>query len=146
MGLLRSEGNGTQANALVRTRIVARVLLRQGQLVTPARITLDHCSYGPSAQWRQHYFRPTKPLPSDLNKNSAPPDRRLPFRRAFMDVVMSILCLGIPYLYMDRAGHHRVDEEGGMRGQGALLVIGGCACLVVCSLFVEAYIPTDLCP
>lgn len=48
---------------------------------------------------------------------------------------MSVLCLGIPYLFMDRTAPHRLDEEGGLRGsQGPLLVIGACACLVVSPL------------
>jgi len=111
MALLKSDGNGASGNSIVRNRIVARVLLRQ-------------------AQWRQHYFRPSRPLPNDINKASAPGHRRIPFRRAFMDVIMSILCLGIPYLFMDRTSHHRIDEESGMRSQGPILIIGACACLV----------------
>jgi hypothetical protein len=55
----------------------------------------------------------------------------MPFRRAFLDVIMSILCLGIPYLFMDRSSHHRLDEESGLRSQGPFLIISACACLVV---------------
>ncbi|KAI0337961.1 hypothetical protein BDW22DRAFT_1338908 [Trametopsis cervina] len=109
MTLLRSDA--APNNAVVRTRIVARVLLRQ-------------------AQWRQHYFRPTKPLPNEFNKGPIPSTRRVPFRRAFADVIMSILCLGIPYLFMDRSSRHHIDEESGMRSQGPVLIIGACACLV----------------
>lgn len=53
------------------------------------------------------------------------------FGRAFLDVIIGILCLGIPYLFMHRA-RHRVDEESGARSHGAMLIIGSCACLVVC--------------
>ena len=90
-----------------------------------------------TAQWRQHYFRPSKPLPSGISRGPTPARHRVTFRRAFMDVIMSILCLGIPYLFMDRSGHHRMDEESGLRGQGPILVISACACLVVGFIFLQ---------
>ncbi|KAI0690265.1 hypothetical protein BC835DRAFT_1365422 [Cytidiella melzeri] len=113
MTLLKAGSNGSPGNTIVHNRIVARVLLRQ-------------------AQWRQHYFRPAKPLPNEFSKGPVPQsaNRRMTFRRAVLDVVMSILCLGIPYLFMDRSNRHRVDEESGLRSQGPFLIISSCACLV----------------
>lgn len=84
-----------------------------------------------TAQWRQQYFRPDRPLPSDVGNGRKAPESRMGIRRVFMDFIMSVFCLGIPYLFMDRTSHHRLDPESGMRSQGPLLVIGACACLVV---------------
>jgi len=112
MGLLRSSNGDAPSNRIVHTRIVARVLLRQ-------------------ALWRQQQYRPNRPLPSDTGKGTrAPPEGRSIFRRVFMDLIMSVFCLGIPYLFMGRSFHHRADEESGMRSQGPFLIIGACACLM----------------
>jgi hypothetical protein len=44
---------------------------------------------------------------------------------------VGFICLGIPYLFVDRAHHHQVDEEGGLHSAGPMLVIGACSCLAV---------------
>ncbi|EKM48519.1 uncharacterized protein PHACADRAFT_132348 [Phanerochaete carnosa HHB-10118-sp] len=112
MGLLRSSNGDAPSNRIVHTRIVARVLLRQ-------------------AHWRQQQFRPDRPFPSDSRKSArALTESRVTLRRIFMDLIMSVFCLGIPYLFMGRSFHHRVDEESGMRSQGPFLVISACACLI----------------
>ncbi|KIP01565.1 hypothetical protein PHLGIDRAFT_112939 [Phlebiopsis gigantea 11061_1 CR5-6] len=112
MGLLRSCNSNTPSNRIVHTRIIARVLLRL-------------------AQWRQHNFRPDRPLPTEAGSaRSKAPGSRLGVRRLFMDFIMSVFCLGIPYLFMDRSSHHRLDEESGIRNQGPLLIVGASACLV----------------
>ena len=64
-------------------------------------------------------------------------------RRVFMDFIMSVFCLGIPYLFMDRSSHSRIDEESGMRGQGPLLIIGACACLVVSLPYYDIFLWVD---
>ncbi|PSR83451.1 hypothetical protein PHLCEN_2v5723 [Hermanssonia centrifuga] len=110
MGLLKAFDNNSNRIEVVHIRVVSRVLLR-------------------FAQWRQQNFRPNKPLPNDTSR-SIQPERRRPYRRAFMDVIMSILCLGIPYLFMGRSSPHRVDEEGAVRSHGPIVVIGACACLI----------------
>lgn len=82
-----------------------------------------------TAQWRQHYFRPNRPLPTDGTKTR--PQRRTPVGRYLLNAFMSVFCLGIPYLFMGRTSHRRIDEESGIRNHGAILVIGTCACLMV---------------
>ncbi|CCM00472.1 uncharacterized protein FIBRA_02505 [Fibroporia radiculosa] len=109
MALLRSYDGSSGANA-VETRVVARVLLRV-------------------AQWRQHYYRPNKPLPKDAIL-ARKPARRTPFFRVVFDFLIACLCLGIPYLFLERSRPQRLDEESGIRTAGPMLMIGGCACLV----------------
>ncbi|OCH89981.1 hypothetical protein OBBRIDRAFT_793697 [Obba rivulosa] len=111
MGLLRSFDSEPSNTSVVQTRIVARVLLRV-------------------VQWRQYYFRPNKPLPRDAAKSGHHPERRMPFRRAILDFVIGVLCLGIPYLFLGRTNHQRIDEESGLRTAGPMLIVGACACLV----------------
>ncbi|KAI3614483.1 hypothetical protein WG66_009710 [Moniliophthora roreri] len=86
-------------------------------------------------QWRQAVFRPSKPLPEDVAKTHRPPllpfNRPLPLRKRVLDFVVSCVCLGIPYLFLNRLQHHRLDEESGMlRGAGPMMVIGASTCLV----------------
>src|SRR4051812_35555746 len=52
------------------------------------------------AHWRQLYFRPNKPLPSDVGNHL--PKRRRPILRTAFDLVISCLCLGIPFFFFDR--------------------------------------------
>ncbi|EMD40307.1 hypothetical protein CERSUDRAFT_130057 [Gelatoporia subvermispora B] len=111
MGLLRSYDSTTPNAPVVQTRIVARVLLR-------------------IVQWRQYYFRPNKPLPRDAIKGGAIPESRIPFQRTMLNFVIGVLGLGIPYLFMGRANHQRVDEESGLSSAGPMLVLGACACLI----------------
>ncbi|KAL6307106.1 hypothetical protein BKA93DRAFT_728227 [Sparassis latifolia] len=111
MRLLRSSEEGSTGGSLVHTRIVARVLLRK-------------------VQWRQHYFRPHRPLPHDTNRQSALPTPHRPFGRTIVDFFVSCLCLGIPYLFLNRSHHQRIDEESGTRSAGSMLMVDACACLV----------------
>ncbi|KII94553.1 hypothetical protein PLICRDRAFT_98675 [Plicaturopsis crispa FD-325 SS-3] len=115
MGLLRSFSGSSfdsSINTVVHTRAVARILMRIGQ-------------------WRQAYFRPQKPLPRDAVKDGLRySGRRIPFSRAAFDFVVSVVCLGIPYIFMNRSHFHRVDEEGGLQSAGPMLVVGACACLI----------------
>jgi hypothetical protein len=86
-----------------------------------------------TVHWRQLYFRPDKPLPTDASKKSRVPKRRVPFTRAILDFLVSFLCLGIPYIFMERSHIRRVDEESGLRSAGPMqmLAIGACSSLVV---------------
>jgi len=91
------------------------------------------------AQWRQMHFRPNKPLPQDIDFGGrALPVQRRPFRRAFFDFVFSCICLGIPYLFLERArlaGTRTADEESGLlRGPAPMFIIGACTCLMVSPL------------
>ncbi|KAK7453487.1 hypothetical protein VKT23_011764 [Stygiomarasmius scandens] len=117
--------------SIVHTRLVARIFMRV-------------------LHWRQIHFRPQKPLPDDVPKpaylnylthqiqarNQSPS-----FFRTLLDVIVSILFLGIPFMLYSRAIHaQRLDAEYGlggvgmrsmgMRDAGPLLMIGGCTCLV----------------
>jgi hypothetical protein len=100
-----------------------------------------------TALWRQTYFRPNKPLPNDVKSNQfhmpgTTPRRSFP--RAILDFCIGFICLGIPYLFLERArsfgaGGRIMDDEstgGGLlraggAGAGPVFVVGACACLVV---------------
>ena len=86
-----------------------------------------------TAQWRQLYFRPNKPLPRDAIKGVQKP--RTPFYRAVLDFIIGCLCLGIPYIFLSRSLHQSFDEESGLYNNGPVLMVSACACLVVCLSF-----------
>ncbi|KJA17727.1 hypothetical protein HYPSUDRAFT_146154 [Hypholoma sublateritium FD-334 SS-4] len=97
----------------IQTRVVSRILLRV-------------------ALWRQTYFRPNKPLPSDAGSVfNELPVRRRPFHRTLFDFVVSCLCLGIPYLFLERTRMStRIDHESGVLRSNPMIIIGACTCLV----------------
>jgi len=115
MSLLRSFGATPDASGfqmVVHTRIVARILLRM-------------------ARWRQSHFRPHRPLPHDAQKTSHTHRRhQTSFVRTLVDFLVGFICLGIPYFFIDRSHHFRVDEESGLHAVGPMLVVGACSCLV----------------
>lgn len=118
MTLLRSnEQNDTALQTVVQTRIVSRILLRV-------------------AHWRQQHFRPNKPLPKDVvnNPNLHFPKHRKTVTRALFDLVLSCVCLGIPYIFFERNQQHRLDEESGLRSSAPMFVIGACTCLIAAIL------------
>ncbi|ETW83756.1 hypothetical protein HETIRDRAFT_472051 [Heterobasidion irregulare TC 32-1] len=112
MGLLRSLDGppSSPTQSMVRTRVIAKILLR---------ITA----------WRQGH-----PIPSrspDGNKGVVQTPHHTPFRRSFLDFIISLLCLGLPYLFLDRSQHHVIDTESGLRNEaGPMLIVGACACLI----------------
>jgi len=112
MEILRStSGSESNVQAAVQTRVVSRVLKRV-------------------VQWRQHHFRPEKPLPRDAITESLLRRQRAP-RGTCADFVLAWLCFGIPYFFANRHGHQRYDEESGlMRSSGPFLVMGASVCLV----------------
>jgi len=88
------------------------------------------------------HFRPNKPLPQDIDFGGrALPAAKRPFRRAFFDFVISCVCLGIPYFFLERArlaGTRTADEESGLlRGPAPMLIIGACTCLMVSPLLLN---------
>ena len=123
----------------IQTRIVSRILLRVGQLTFLLKyffhfFNLVHCH---PAHWRQTYFRPNKPLPTNVGASPSrlPIAPRKPFRQAIIDFVVSCLFLGIPYMFFERTRlSSRIDEESGLRHATPTLVIGACTCLVVSPL------------
>ncbi|KAI9448062.1 hypothetical protein H4582DRAFT_57962 [Lactarius indigo] len=108
--LLRSFNHvSAQTVSVVRTRAVSKVLLR-------------------IAAWRQG--RPLGDAIHQDSRDNAPPTR-VPFRRTAGDFIVSLLCLGLPYLFLERSHHQRFDAEGGVRSiAGPMLVVGGFACLI----------------
>ena len=84
------------------------------------------------AHWHQVNFRPYKPLPRDVSYQQ--PVRSTPILRTVIEFFLGILCLGIPFLFADRArynGHFDVEGSHLPESTTPLFVIGGCACLVV---------------
>ncbi|KAJ7732450.1 hypothetical protein B0H16DRAFT_1581508 [Mycena metata] len=124
LGLLRSFGEDTSQaeqgiQSIVLTRIVSRILMRVGH-------------------WRQHHFRPHKSLPMEHTGNHHLRYRAHSpgFLRTVGEVLASVLLLGVPYLFYNRANFHRVDAEGGITARNMLpvLLIGACTCLLAAIL------------
>ena len=97
----------------------------------------------PSAHWRQIHFRPEKSLPLDATHRWRRTSRR-PLGRTIVDVLISCICLGIPYLFIDRSNLYRIDEESGLRGVTPKLVIWASTCLVVSKINIDVGFYTDL--
>lgn len=113
----------------IQTRLVARILLRVGEC---NRASLSAaCLTAAEAIWRQAFFRPNKPLPKDVVCSVHPVVRRPRPIRAFFDILVSIVCLGIPYIFFERHTQHRIDEESNFRSAGPMFIIGACTCIVV---------------
>lgn len=110
MTLLRSV-DGVNSTVVVQTHLVARVMIRV-------------------VQWRQYHYRPKKPLPKDAINGLRRPQHRTRIGRILADILVSVLCLGIPYLFLNRSRRQRVDMESGVRSSGPMFVISACACLV----------------
>ncbi|KAJ7243083.1 hypothetical protein C8J57DRAFT_1437696 [Mycena rebaudengoi] len=125
LGIMRSFGDNPQSEtgiqSIVLTRIVSRILLRV-------------------AHWRQQHFRPDKPLPVEPSVNghlARHGSRRVGFGRTVLEVLVSCLLLGVPYLFYKRPGAHTsTDAEGGIGGRSSLpaLVVGACTCLLAAIL------------
>jgi hypothetical protein len=63
---------------------------------------------------------------------------RTPFIRTAGDFIISFVCLGLPYLFLERSHHQRFDTESGVRSTaGPMLVVGALACLIVSSAFLK---------
>lgn len=119
----------------IQTRVVARILLRVGKLSHLHVQQIVYLNVHPLAYWRQSFFRPDKPLPKDVGgiPGHLPVQRRT-VSRVIFDFVVSCLCLGIPYIFLQRAARlsSRMDEESGLlRGPAPMVVIGAATCLVV---------------
>jgi hypothetical protein len=60
------------------------------------------------------------------------PPARVPFLRTAGDFIISFVCLGLPYLFLERSHHQRFDTESGVRSNaGPMVVVGALACLIV---------------
>lgn len=101
----------TGVQTIVHTRIVSRILLR-------------------TSAWRQMHFRPHRALPQDTHKPRRP-HPKTSIIRTISDFLIGIICLGLPWLFVERSNHHQIDIESGLHTAGPMLVIGACSCLVV---------------
>ena len=85
--------------------------------------------------WRQTYFRPNKPLPTNVGSNQSrlPIAPRQPFKWVIIDFFISCLFLCIPYVFFERIylSNKIVDEESGLRDATSTLVICAYTCFVV---------------
>ncbi|KAI6028799.1 hypothetical protein F5J12DRAFT_807775 [Pisolithus orientalis] len=105
----------SQQSTLLYTRIVVRILLR-------------------AAHWRQVNFGPHKPLSRDM---------QAPMLRTAIEVLIGILCLGIPFLFVDRArysGHFDVERNSSAQSSVPLFVVGTCSCFVSAQIILSASI------
>ncbi|KAF7320535.1 hypothetical protein HMN09_00137200 [Mycena chlorophos] len=128
LALLRSFGDAPQPEngiqSVVLTRVVSRIMLRL-------------------ALWRQHHFRPHKALPVDSFVGSGVTKSafRTPgFARKAVDVLLSCVLLGVPFLFYDRHAGAGVggDAERGVarlrKNLLPILVVGACTCLLAAIL------------
>ncbi|KAE9405550.1 hypothetical protein BT96DRAFT_812096 [Gymnopus androsaceus JB14] len=119
--LLRSFGEPTAESGIqsvLQTRVVSRILMRV-------------------VQWRQTNFRPHKPLPQDIGIRPSPTkQRQSTFQRTFLDIMVAVIFLGVPYLFLPRINSsslYHLDEESGLfnsRSAAPVILLGGCTCLV----------------
>ncbi|KAI6143945.1 hypothetical protein BKA82DRAFT_3983509, partial [Pisolithus tinctorius] len=109
---LRLLNDPRQQSTLLYTCMVTHVLLR-------------------TAHWCQVNFRPHKLLPRDII--AAHTSRQTPMLHMAVEILIGILCLGIPFLFVDRArysGHFDVEGNASMQSSAPLFVVGACTCLV----------------
>ena len=96
---------------------------------------LAHYLSNDLAHWCQTYFRPNKPLPTNVGSNQSglPVTPCQPFKWTLINFVVSCLFLRIPYVFFERTrlSSRIMDEESGLRYATPTLVIGACTCLVV---------------
>jgi len=114
-----------QTVSVVRTRIVSKILVRVGKFWLAYKLPGSYqvCL----AAWRQGRLGNQ----DSRGKFNIPP-ARVPFLRTAGDFIISFVCLGLPYLFLERSHHQRFDTEGGVRNNaGPMLVVGALACLIV---------------
>ena len=90
-----------------------------------------------AAHWRQVHFRLHRPLPRDISHMHTA--KHTSILRMVLETIVGILCLGISFLFIDRARHssHFDAKNNTARPSSApLFVIGACACLVVRAAFM----------
>lgn len=110
---------------IVHTRLVSRILLRV-------------------ARWRQAHYRPHRALPQDAHKGHHQAQHKTSFFRVIFDFFVGLICLGIPYLFVERAHHKRMDLESNTHSPAPVLVIGACSCLTVSSSMCIRYLELTL--
>lgn len=137
--------NQYDMQAAIRTRMIAKILLRisksnVGFLPIPCSLSIR------TAAWRLGSPSSPKDSLAGSSKTNGHIERRIPFRRTMLDFVISIVCLGVPYLFVERSRYHRGDHESGPRpsSAGPMLVIGSCACLIVSAILLSLSIRPDV--
>ncbi|KAI5998413.1 hypothetical protein F5J12DRAFT_784984 [Pisolithus orientalis] len=84
-----------------------------------------------TTHWCQVNFRPHKPLPQDIIATHT--SRQTPMLCMVVKILIGILCLGIPFLFMDQArysGHFDVEGNASTQSHVPLFVISACTCLM----------------
>ena len=115
--------NPSPGQAALRTHIVAKIMLRMSKCFG--------CSAEPIptsvlVSWRQQHGTPATHLKASSERGL------LPVGRKVVDLAVSAVCLGIPYLFVDRSRHHRYDVESGIRSAaGSMIAVGAVACMIV---------------
>ncbi|KAI6000178.1 hypothetical protein F5J12DRAFT_724187, partial [Pisolithus orientalis] len=105
----------SQQSTLLYTHMVAHILLH-------------------AAHWHQVNFRPHKLLPQDII--TAHTLRQNLMLHMVVEILIGILCLGIPFLFVDQT---RYSSHFDVKGNYVpLFVIGACTCLVVRSALSSA--------
>ena len=81
------------------------------------------------AHWRQTYFRPNKPLPTNVGSNQSclPMAPRQPFKWVIIDFVISCLFLLCIFFGRTCLSTRIIDGESGC----GIFVLGACTCFVV---------------
>ena len=118
-----------QTVSVVRTRVVSKVLVRVGKVWLAYALPglIEFCL----AAWRQGRLGGGATF-QDSWRNHNGPSARTPFLRTAGDFIISFICLGLPYLFLERSHHQRFDTESGVRSNaGPMLVVGALACLIV---------------
>jgi len=113
--------------SVVRTRVVSKVLVRVGEFGIAHKLPglIKFCL----AAWKQGRL--------GLRNNNGP-STRVPLLRTVGDFIISVVCLGLPYLFLERSHHQRFDAESGVRNTaGPMLVVGALACLIVSCEFSD---------
>ncbi len=117
-----------QTVSIVRTRVVSKVLVRVGKFGPHASFLVFSNAFCLAA-WKQgrRWDGSTYQGPRRNNNGT-----RAPLLRTAGDFIISFVCLGLPYLFLERSHHQRFDTEGGTRSTaGPMLVVGALACLIV---------------
>ncbi|VDC04132.1 unnamed protein product [Peniophora sp. CBMAI 1063] len=107
--ILRSlDANPSPNHMAIRTRVIAKIMLRV-------------------CRWKQGQVSTREYESAPHSLSNVQPS----FVRRAADVAMSIACLGIPYLFVDRSRSRREYHENGMRSAaGSMLVVGAVACVI----------------
>ena len=130
MGLIHSFDLDPNSISDVHTRAVARVHIRIGITLYTYADALSNMIFH-SAQWRQQHFRPNKPLLTDTGESYDHHPSHPAIQHFCLDIISSLLCLGIPNFLVNWSQRHRIDEESRVRNPPPMVMVNVCVCIVV---------------